>query len=50
VSWKASVAFADDPLHIIHLGNRGFLDFFHCVFQGPEKKILLDPRPGIPPP
>ncbi|MBI1904262.1 MAG: hypothetical protein HYS13_24470 [Planctomycetia bacterium] len=45
--WRTSIAFAPDPLQIIHLGYRGFLQFFHCTFQGPEKKILLDPRPAL---
>lgn len=49
VRWTASVAFAEDPLNIIHLGNRGFLEFFHCTFQGPEKKVVLDARPSMPP-
>ncbi len=48
--WRTVVAFADDPLSIIHLGNRGFLEFFHCTFQGPEKKVLLSPRPVLPRP
>jgi hypothetical protein len=46
--WKSRIAFADDPLSIIHLGLRGFLEFFHCTFQGPERKLLLDPRPDLP--
>jgi hypothetical protein len=48
VRWKASVAFAEDPLSLIHLGMRGFLDSFHATFLGPEKKVMLDPRPSLP--
>ena len=33
VRWKSSVAFADDPLSIIRLGYRGFMEFFHCTFE-----------------
>jgi hypothetical protein len=35
VRWKSSVAFADSPLTLIHLGTRGFLEYFHCTFMGP---------------
>jgi predicted aspartyl protease len=48
VRWKTPVAFAGDPLSLIHLGTRGFLEYFHCTFLGPERKILLDPRPSLP--
>jgi hypothetical protein len=33
--WKAAVAFAEDPLSIVHLGTRGFLEYFHSTFMGP---------------
>ena len=48
IRWKTSVAFADDPLSLIHLGQRGFLEFFHTTFMGPEKKVLLEPRSSLP--
>jgi hypothetical protein len=48
VRWKTPVAFADDPLSLIHLGTRGFLEYFHCTFLGPEKKIVLVPCPSLP--
>ena len=48
VRWRTSVAFAEDPLSVIHLGYRGFLEYFHCTFHGPERKVVLDPRPGLP--
>jgi hypothetical protein len=32
VRWHAPIAFAESPLQIIHLGYRGFLEFFHCSF------------------
>ena len=48
VRWKATVAFADDPLTIIHLGHRGFLEFFRATFHGPERKVSLDPQPTLP--
>jgi hypothetical protein len=48
VRWKSPVAFADSPLNLIHLGNRRFLEYFHCTFMGPERKIMLDPRPTLP--
>ena len=48
VRWKSLVAFADSPLVMIHLGTRGFLEYFHCTFMGPKKKIVLDPQP-LPP-
>jgi hypothetical protein len=47
--WRARVAFAEDPLQIIHLGTRGLLEYFHCTFMGPEKKIVLNPQPCLPP-
>jgi hypothetical protein len=50
VRWRASIAFTPDPIQIVHFGYRGFLEFFHCTFQGPEKMILLDPRPTLPSP
>ena len=37
VRWKSTVAFAESPLSIIHLGYRGFLEYFHSTFQGPEQ-------------
>jgi len=46
--WKTSIAFAEEPLSLIHLGTRGFLEYFHCTFMGPERKILLDPRASLP--
>lgn len=48
--WKTSIAFADDRLTVVHLGYRGFLEYFHCTFQGPERMVLLDPRPSLPAP
>ena len=48
VRWRTSVAFAEDPLSIIHLGYRGFLEHFHCTFLGPEKTVRLDPSPVLP--
>lgn len=48
VRWRSTVAFAADPLSIIHLGFRGFLEFFHCTFLGPEKKVRLVPREVLP--
>lgn len=46
--WKTLVAFADERLTLVHLGYRGFLEYFHCTFQGPEKKVVLDARPSWP--
>jgi hypothetical protein len=48
VRWRTEVAFAEDPLSLIHLGTRGFLEFFHSMFMGPEKKIILAPCPSLP--
>ena len=48
VRWKSTVAFAESPLSIIHLGYRGFLEYFHSTFQGPEQTLLLDSRACIP--
>jgi hypothetical protein len=48
VRWRTSIAFAPEPLQIIHLGYRGFLQYFHGTFEGPEKRVMLDPRPGLP--
>jgi predicted aspartyl protease len=48
VRWKTRVAFADDPLSIIHLGMRGFLEFFHCTFMGPEERVAFHPCPSLP--
>jgi predicted aspartyl protease len=36
VRWKTSVAFAEEPLILTHLGTRGFLEYFHATFLGPE--------------
>jgi hypothetical protein len=46
--WKTPVAFAEDPLSLIHLGTRGFLQYFHCTLMGPEERVQLDPRPSLP--
>ena len=43
-----SVAFAENPLSLIHLGTRGCLEYFHTTFMGPEQKVVLDPRPSLP--
>jgi hypothetical protein len=48
VRWRTPVAFTEDPLHLIHLGTRGFLEYFHCTFMGPERTVVLDPRPSLP--
>lgn len=48
VRWKTAVAFAEDPLTLIHLGTHGFLEHFHSTFMGPEKKLTLDPQPSLP--
>ena len=48
IRWKTSVAFAESPLGVIHLGTRGFLEFFHCTFLGPEKKVRLVPCASLP--
>ncbi len=48
VRWKTSVAFAESPLSVIHLGTRGFLEFFHCTFLGPEKKVRLVSCASLP--
>lgn len=48
VRWKTPVAFAEDPLSLIHLGTRGFLQYFHCMLMGPEERVLLDPRSSLP--
>ena len=47
VRWKASVGFTEQPIAITHLGYRGFPEFFHSTFQGPEEMILLEPTAGI---
>jgi hypothetical protein len=47
IRWRASIAFAESPLQIIHLGYRGFLEYFRCTFYGPEKKIALEPQPNL---
>lgn len=46
--WKTTVSFAEEPLNLLHLGTRGFLEYFHCTFMGPEEKVVLDPRPSLP--
>ena len=48
VRWKTAVAFAEEPLTILHLGTRGFLEFFHTTFRGPECQVVFDPRPSLP--
>ncbi len=48
IRWKTSVAFAESPLTIIHLGTRGFLEYFHCTFLGPEKTVRLAPCASLP--
>jgi hypothetical protein len=46
--WKATVAFAEDPLSLIHLGTRGCLEYFHTTLMGPEQKVALNPCPSLP--
>jgi Aspartyl protease len=46
--WKTPVAFAEDTLSLVHFGTRGFLQYFHSTFMGPEEKVLLDARPSLP--
>jgi hypothetical protein len=48
VRWRASVAFAEAPLQIIHLGHRGFLEYFRSTFHGPGKRIVLERQPNLP--
>lgn len=48
VRWKTPVAFAEEPLSILHLGTRGFLEFFHTTFRGPESQVVLTPQPSLP--
>jgi predicted aspartyl protease len=48
VRWRTTVAFAEDPLNIIHLGHRGFLEFFHCQLLGPEQRLVLIPQANLP--
>ena len=48
VRWQTSIAFADHPLQIIHLGVRGFLEHFHGSFLGPEKRVVLVPQSSLP--
>lgn len=48
VRWKTPVAFAEEPLSILHLGTRGFLEFFHTTFRGPENQVSLVPQPSLP--
>jgi hypothetical protein len=48
VRWKTAVAFAEEPLTILHLGTRGFLEFFHTTFRGPECQVVFIPRPSLP--
>jgi hypothetical protein len=48
VRWRATIAFADEPLSIIHLGVRGFLEFFHCHILGPEQRVTLVPQHNLP--
>jgi hypothetical protein len=43
VRWKTMVAFAWEPLNLVHLGTKGFLEYFHSTFLGPEGKIILEP-------
>ena len=50
VRWRIPVGFAEDPLSLIHLGYRGFLEYFHCTFRGPEQTIRFDPQPNLPAP
>ena len=48
IRWKTPVAFAEEPLSILHLGTRGFLEFFHTTFRGPENQVSLVPQPSLP--
>ncbi len=48
VSWQTEIAFAPEPLGIIHLGTRGFLEYFHTTFRGPERTITLLPMTTLP--
>ena len=48
VRWTSEVAFAESPLNMIHLGYRGFLEYFHATFEGPQHAVVLNPQPGLP--
>ena len=48
VRWKTAVAFAEEPLTILHLGTRGFLEYFHTTFRGPESQVVLVPCLSLP--
>ncbi len=48
IRWKTPVAFAEEPLSILHLGTRGFLEFFHTTFRGPERQVVLAPQTSLP--
>ncbi len=48
VRWRTQVAFAPEPMCIIHLGTRGFLEYFHTTFRGPERTIMLQPTASLP--
>ena len=48
VRWKTPVAFADQRLLLVHLGYRGFLEYFHCTFLGPERRVQLTRCASLP--
>lgn len=48
IRWKTQVAFAASPLNVIHLGLRGFLEYLHTTFHGPEQRVSLVPQPTLP--
>lgn len=48
IRWTTPVAFAEEPLSILHLGTRGFLEYFHTTFRGPEHQVVLVPRSSLP--
>ncbi len=49
VQWVANVAFMENPTKSL-FGYLGGLEFFHAHFLGPERRLLLDPRPNLPVP
>lgn len=48
IRWRTSVAFAEEPLAILHLGTRGFLEYFHTTFRGPERQVVLVSHSSLP--
>ena len=48
VRWRAEVGFTAAPLSIPLFGDKGFLEFFRCEFDGQLREVELTPKSNLP--